>query len=84
MEKVPTEQVVLALNGADYDLQQAVLATLTARVRRMVEAELDNAGEVRARDVEEARRAIVATVLSLMARGEITLEDRIGEDDHMV
>lgn len=81
LEKVPTEQVVLALNGAEPDLQEAVLSTLTARVRRMVEAELEGAPPARARDVEEARRAIVAVVLSLMARGEITLEDREDNDE---
>jgi flagellar motor switch protein FliG len=81
MEKVPTEQVVTALNGADPDLQEAVLSTLTARVRRMVEAELEAAPPGRSRDIEAARRAIVATVLSLMARGEITLEDRVSEND---
>lgn len=81
LEKVPTEQVVMALNGADPDLQEAVLSTLTARVRRMVEAELEAAPPARSRDVEEARRGIVATVLALMARGEITLEDRSSDDD---
>lgn len=81
LEKVSTEQVVMALNGADPDLQEAVLSTLTARVRRMVEAELEAAPPGRSRDVEEARRAIVATVLNLMARGDITLEDRISEND---
>ena len=81
MEKVSTEQVVLALNGSEPDLQEAVLSTMTARVRRMVEAELESAAPARSRDVEEARRGIVATVLALMARGEITLEDRYGEDE---
>ncbi|MFN3622607.1 MAG: flagellar motor switch protein FliG [Hyphomicrobium sp.] len=81
LEKVPTEQVVMALNGAGPDLQEAVLSTLTARVRRMVEAELEAAPPARSRDVEEARRGIVATVLALMARGEITLEDRSSDDD---
>ncbi|KAB2943248.1 FliG C-terminal domain-containing protein [Hyphomicrobium sp.] len=81
LEKVPTEQVVLALNGAEPGLQEAVLSTLTARVRRMVEAELEAAPPGRTRDIEEARRGIVATVLSLMARGEITLEDRNSEND---
>lgn len=81
LEKVPTEQVVLALNGAEPELQEAVLSTLTARVRRMVEAELEAAPPGRTRDIEEARRGIVATVLNLMARGEITLEDRKSEDD---
>jgi flagellar motor switch protein FliG len=82
LEKVPTEQVVLALNGAEQELQEAVLSTLTARVRRMVEAELESAPPARTRDIEEARRSIVATVLNLMARGEITLEDRESEDGY--
>jgi flagellar motor switch protein FliG len=82
LEKVPTEQVVMALNGADPELQQSVLSTLTARVRRMVEAELESAPPARSRDIEEARRAIVATVLNLMARGDITLEDRESEDGY--
>jgi flagellar motor switch protein FliG len=81
LEKVPTEQVVLALNGAEPELQEAVLSTLTARVRRMVEAELEAAPPARTRDIEEARRGIVAAVLNLMARGEITLEDRKSDDD---
>jgi flagellar motor switch protein FliG len=80
LEKVPTEQVVLALNGAAPELQEAVLSTLTARVRRMVEAEMQSAPPARARDIEEARRGIVAAVLALMARGEITLEDRETEE----
>jgi flagellar motor switch protein FliG len=84
LEKVPTEQVVIALNGAEPYLQEAVLSTLTARVRRMVEAELEAAPPGRTRDIEEARRGIVATVLNLMARGEITLEDRNTDEDHSV
>jgi flagellar motor switch protein FliG len=82
LEKVPTEQVVLALNGAPPELQEAVLSTLTARVRRMVEAELEGAPPARQRDIDEARRGIVATVLALMARGEITLEDRNADENH--
>jgi len=81
LEKVPTEQVVLALNGSDPDLQEAVLSTLTSRVRRMVEAELEAAPPARQRDIDEARRGIVAVVLGLMARGEITLEDRDNDNE---
>jgi flagellar motor switch protein FliG len=80
LEKVPTEQVVLAINGASEVLKEAVLSTLTGRVRRMVEAELEGAPPPRNRDVEEARRAIVTVVLSLMSKGEITLEDRNTEN----
>jgi flagellar motor switch protein FliG len=72
-EKVAPERVILALNGAEPELRELVLSSLTARTRRMVESELSNGQSVAARDVEKARRAIGETVLELAERGEIEL-----------
>jgi len=69
--------VILALDGAEAELRELVLSSLTARTRRMVESELSNGQSVAARDVEKARRAIGETVLDLAGRGEIEL----GSDD---
>ena len=76
-EKVAPERVILALDGAEAELRELVLSSLTARTRRMVESELSNGQSVAARDVEKARRAIGETVLDLAGRGEIEL----GSDD---
>lgn len=71
MDGVPVERTVLALQGADPDLQAKVLAALSPRARRMAEAELQSPANVPARDIAEARRAIVDSVLRLSAEGAI-------------
>ena len=72
-EKVAPERMILALNGADPDLRELVLSSLTTRARRMVETELDGGEPAPPRDVGKARRAIAETALELAERGEIEL-----------
>lgn len=72
-DQVPIERLVVALKGTDPTFQAAVLSSLGARSRRMVEAELQGGSATSARDVAEARRAIVDIVLKMIARGEIEL-----------
>lgn len=71
MDGIPVERTVIALQGADAELQNKVLAALSPRARRMAEAELQGPANVAARDVAEARRAIVDSVLRLSAEGTI-------------
>jgi flagellar motor switch protein FliG len=73
-DQVPIERLVLALRGTDATFQAAILSALASRSRRMVEAELQTNGTVSARDIAEARRAIVETVLKMIAKGEIQLQ----------
>lgn len=72
-DQAPMEQVILALKGADPDLQQVVLAALSPRGKRMVEAELQGGAVAADRDIAAARRALVEAVLKLVAGGEINL-----------
>lgn len=73
LDQVPIEKLVAALKGTDTAFQQTILSSLAARSKRMVEAELQGGGTASERDVVEARRAIVDTVLKMMAKGEIAL-----------
>jgi flagellar motor switch protein FliG len=73
LDQVPIERLVAALKGTDTAFQQTILSSLAARSKRMVEAELQGGGTASERDVVEARRAIVDTVLKMMAKGEIAL-----------
>jgi flagellar motor switch protein FliG len=73
LDQVPIERLVAALKGTDTAYQQTILSSLAARSKRMVEAELQGGGTASERDVVEARRAIVDTVLKMMAKGEIAL-----------
>ncbi|HVZ04374.1 MAG TPA: FliG C-terminal domain-containing protein [Hyphomicrobium sp.] len=71
MDGVPVERTVIALQGANVELQGKVLAALSPRARRMAEAELQSPANVAARDITDARRAIVDSVLRLSAEGAI-------------
>jgi flagellar motor switch protein FliG len=73
LDQVPIERLVAALKGTDTAFQSDILSSLAARSRRMVEAELQGGGAASDREVADARRAVVDTVLKMMARGEISL-----------
>ena len=79
LDQVPTERLVLALKGTDATFQAAILSALTARSKRMVEAELQGGTMPPAREIAEARRSIVDTVLKMAAKGGIEL--RPPDDD---
>jgi flagellar motor switch protein FliG len=73
-DKVPIEKLVIALKGTEPDFQATILSSLASRSRRMVEAELQGGGTPSQRDLAEARRTIVNTVLRMIARGDIQIE----------
>ena len=72
-EKVSSDRIVVALSSADAAFRANVLSSLTARARRLVENELAGAGELPAKEVATARRAIVDTLLDMADRGEVEL-----------
>lgn len=78
-DKVSTDNVVLALQGASSVLQELALSSLSARTRRMVEAELKRAGDSDEKQIADARRAIAATALQLAESGDIVL--RVADED---
>jgi flagellar motor switch protein FliG len=73
MDGIPVERTVLALQGADQELQAKVLSALAPRARRMAEAELQSPANVPARDIADARRNIVDSVLRLSSEGLIDI-----------
>jgi flagellar motor switch protein FliG len=72
-DKVPTDKVVLALKGSPGEIKEVVLSSLSSRVRKMIEQELNNGQAVPARDVSEARRTITDMALEMAGRGEIEI-----------
>ncbi len=80
-DKIPTELVVLALKGTDAGFRDAILSSLAARARRIVESELASGGPALQRDVLKARRMIADTALELSNNGEIDLNSSEDEDE---
>ena len=73
-DQVPIEKLVTALRGINPELQVTILSSLASRSRRMVEAELQGGAAPSQRDIAEARRTIVNTVLKMIAKGDIHIE----------
>ncbi|MCQ8780911.1 FliG C-terminal domain-containing protein [Mangrovibrevibacter kandeliae] len=75
-DELQTEQVIMALQGASEDIREAVLASLGARARRMVEAELAQPNGRPAADIAAARRLISQSALRLAGEGKIQLREQ--------
>jgi len=73
LDQVPIERLILALRGTEPTFQTEILSALGARSKRMAEAELQGGTTAPPREITEARRAIVDTVLKLAAKGSIQL-----------
>lgn len=72
-DQLPTDCVILALHGADATVREAALPCLSARVRRMVEAELSTSEMPPKREIVAAQRQISETVLRLAEQGVIEI-----------
>ncbi|MEM7777222.1 MAG: FliG C-terminal domain-containing protein [Pseudomonadota bacterium] len=73
-DPIPSETVILALRQAEDDLKECVLASVSARSRRLMEQELDVAMRVTPEAVLEAQRGIARKALEMIQAGEITFE----------
>jgi flagellar motor switch protein FliG len=72
-DQVTSERVILALKGAPADLSNLVLSCVSARSKRMIEAELSSGAAAPAKEIAKARRAIADLALELAERGMIEL-----------
>lgn len=70
---VPGERLILALKATEPEFREIVLQSLSVRVRKMIEQELNNGQAVAQREVTDARRAITDMALDMANRGEIEI-----------
>jgi flagellar motor switch protein FliG len=73
LDKIPADRVGTALRGTAAEFRELVLSSLSSRVRKMIEQELNSGNPVRAREVNEARRTITDLALEMAGRGEIEI-----------
>lgn len=72
MQELPPGVLPLALKGAAPEMMDLFLRNMAERAARMLREEINGMPKVRLRDVEDARRQVVAVCKELIARGEIT------------
>src|SRR5690554_244819 len=80
MREIQTDQLQLALKGADEALKEKFLNNMSQRAAEMLRDDLDAMGPVRVSDVESAQKTILATARMLSDKGDIALSSG-GSDD---
>lgn len=78
MREIQTDQLVIALKGADNAMQEKIFKNMSKRAADLLKDELESKGPVRMADVEEAQKEILAIARKLADDGEIMLGG--GED----
>lgn len=80
MREIQTDQLQLALKGADDALKEKFLTNMSQRAAEMMRDDLEAMGPVRLSDVETAQKAILVTARNLAEKGEIMLGGGGGDD----
>lgn len=68
-------QLTLALKGANEEVRQLFMSSMTERAAKMLREDITSMGPVRARECEEAQTGLVRLAKLLADRGEIVLVD---------
>ncbi|MBN2885915.1 MAG: flagellar motor switch protein FliG [Chromatiaceae bacterium] len=79
LREISTDQLVLALKGADDALKDKVFKNMSKRAAEMLREDLAAKGPVRLSDVESAQKDILATARRLAESGDIVLGGAGGE-----
>lgn len=80
MREIQTDQLQLALKGAEDNLKDKFLNNMSQRAAEMMRDDLEAMGPVRLSDVEAAQKSILATARSLAEKGDIMLGGGAGDD----
>jgi flagellar motor switch protein FliG len=73
LRQVPSDQLLLALKGADDDLKAKVFKNMSQRAAETLKEDLESRGPVKLSDVETAQKEILAAARKLAEAGTISL-----------
>jgi flagellar motor switch protein FliG len=80
LRSVDTEDLVLALKGADDQLREKLFACMSSRAAANIMDEMEALGPVRLTEVQEAQKSIINVARRLSDEGSIVLAGRGGDD----
>ena len=80
MREISTDDLMLALKGADDGLKEKFFNNMSQRAAEMMRDDLEASGPVRVSDVEMAQKAILSAARSLSDKGELMLGGGSGDD----
>ncbi|MBX2807720.1 MAG: flagellar motor switch protein FliG [Cellvibrionaceae bacterium] len=73
LREVSTELLIVALKGADTDLQEKIFSNMSSRAAELLRDDLEASGPVRVSDVESAQKEILVIARRMADAGEIML-----------
>lgn len=82
LREVQSDQLIIALKGADSTLQEKIFSNMSSRAAEMMREDLEAKGPVRVKDVEEAQKEVLSITRRLADSGEIALGGK-GEDEYV-
>ena len=80
LRSLDTEDLVLALKGADEPLREKLFACMSSRAAANLQDEMEALGPVRLTEVQEAQKRIINVARRLSDEGSIVLAGRGGDD----
>jgi len=80
MRAVEKDKLAIALKGASEDLRSMFISNMSERAGKLLREDMAAMGPVRLRDVDDAQMAMVQLAKDLAARGEITLDEKGGDE----
>ena len=80
LRSVDTEDMVLALKGADEPLRDKLFSCMSTRAAATLQDEMEALGPVRLTEVQEAQKRIINVARRMSDEGSIVLAGRGGDD----
>lgn len=82
LRDIQSDQLILALKGADDAIQEKIFSNMSSRAADMMREDLEAKGPVRVKDVEDAQKEILGVAKRLADAGEISLGGK-GDDEYV-
>lgn len=80
MRTIDKDKLAIALKGASENIKDLFFGNMSERASKILKEDMESAGPVRLKDVDEAQMYIVTVAKDLAAKGEIVIADNSGED----
>lgn len=80
LRKVETKELAIALKAASDEVKTKIFKNMSSRAADMVKEEIESAGSVRMKDVENAQQVITKLIQDMEEKGELIIGGRGGEE----
>ncbi len=80
LRKVETKELAVALKAASEEVRDKIFKNMSSRAADMVKEEIESAGSVRMKDVENSQQTITKLIQDMEEKGELIISGRGGEE----